>query len=244
MKENKYDDIVFFEKYSQMDRSKKGLDGAGEWNTLERMLPDFQGKRVLDLGCGYGWHCIYAAEHGAAQVVGIDISERMLEVAKEKSEGLPVTYICSAIEDLEFPEGSFDIVLSSLAFHYLPDFDLIAGMVNRVLVPEGRFIFSAEHPVFTSQGPQDWYYGPDGEILHFPVDRYFYEGKRNACFLGETVIKYHRTLTTYLNGLLSNGFEIVGFEEPQPTKEMINTVQGMKDELRRPMMIILSARKK
>lgn len=244
MKENKYDDIVFFEKYSQMDRSKKGLDGAGEWNTLERMLPDFQGKRVLDLGCGYGWHCIYAAEHGAAQVVGIDISERMLEVAEEKSAGLPVTYICSAIEDMEFLEESFDIVLSSLAFHYLPDFDLIAKMVKRVLVPEGRFIFSAEHPVFTSQGPQDWYYGADGEILHFPVDRYFEEGKRNACFLGEAVVKYHRTLTTYINGLLSNGFEIAGFEEPQPTEEMVNTIPGMKDELRRPMMMILSAIKK
>ena len=51
-----------------MDRSKKGLDGAGEWKTLENMLPDFQGKKVLDLGCGYGWHCEYAADHGAAEV--------------------------------------------------------------------------------------------------------------------------------------------------------------------------------
>ena len=60
MKENKYDDTVFFEKYSRMDRSVKGLAGAGEWPTLERMLPDFLGKRVLDLGCGFGWHCQYA----------------------------------------------------------------------------------------------------------------------------------------------------------------------------------------
>ena len=46
MKENKYDDPLFFEKYSQMDRSKKGLDGAGEWKTLENMLPDFQGNPI------------------------------------------------------------------------------------------------------------------------------------------------------------------------------------------------------
>ncbi|MBT9777521.1 methyltransferase domain-containing protein [Clostridium sp. MCC353] len=244
MKENKYNDSVFFEKYSQMERSKKGLNGAGEWNTLERMLPDFNGKKVIDLGCGYGWHCIYAAEHGAAQVVGVDISDRMLEVAGEKSQGLSIEYICSAIEDIEYPAGSFDIVLSSLAFHYLPDFDRIAEMAGRILTPGGSFIFSAEHPVFTSQGPQDWYYGPDGEVLHFPVDSYFYEGKRNACFLGEQVIKYHRTLTTYLNGLLSNGFEITGFEEPQPTREMVESIDGMKDELRRPMMFIVSAQKK
>lgn len=48
------------------------------------MLPDFKGKRVLDLGCGYVWHCIYAMENGASSVVGVDISHKMLEVAKGK----------------------------------------------------------------------------------------------------------------------------------------------------------------
>ena len=65
MKENKYDNELFFTKYSKMDRSKKGLSGAGEWSELQKILPDFKGKTVLDLGCGYGWHCKYAAEHGA-----------------------------------------------------------------------------------------------------------------------------------------------------------------------------------
>ena len=85
MKENKYDDEVFFEKYKQMERSQKGLEGAGEWETLQALLPDFAGKRVLDLGCGYGWHCLYAAEHGAVAVTGIDISERMLAAARAKN---------------------------------------------------------------------------------------------------------------------------------------------------------------
>ena len=73
MKENKYDNDVFFEKYSRMDRPKVGLSGAGEWSELQKLLPDFNGKRVLDLGCGYGWHCIYAAQHGAAYVLGTNI---------------------------------------------------------------------------------------------------------------------------------------------------------------------------
>lgn len=55
---NKYDDAVFFEKYSALSRSVEGLAGAGEWETLKSMLPEFNGKRVLDLGCGFGWHFI------------------------------------------------------------------------------------------------------------------------------------------------------------------------------------------
>lgn len=244
MKQNKYDDQDFFEKYSQMDRSKKGLDGAGEWKTLQNLLPDFKNKCILDLGCGYGWHCIYAMEQGADRAVGIDISQKMLEVAKEKTRFDNVEYLQMPIEDIDFPEESFDIAISSLAFHYLSSFEDIAKKVNKCLKQGGSFVFSVEHPIFTAYGNQDWYYDNNGNILHFPVDNYFIEGKRDANFLGADVVKYHKTLTTYLNGLLTNGFEILNIVEPQPPENMIDTVPGMKDELRRPMMLIVSARKK
>lgn len=243
MKQNKYDDEIFFEKYSKMDRSIKGLDGAGEWKTLESMLPEFTDKRVLDLGCGFGWHCQYAIEHGAKIVTGVDISEKMLAVAKEKTNK-NILYICKAIEDVSFNENSFDIVISSLAFHYIKSFEGIVKKVSDCLVHSGDFVFSVEHPVFTAYGTQDWYYDENGKILHFPVDNYFFEGERNANFLGEKVIKYHRTLTTYLNGLLQGGFEITEIVEPQPSEHLLHTVEGMQDELRRPMMLIISAKKK
>ena len=82
MKENQYDDSHFFEQYSHFPRSVEGLSAAGEWHALKALLPDFRGKRVLDLGCGFGWHCRYAAEQGAAQVMGIDLSEKMLAKAE------------------------------------------------------------------------------------------------------------------------------------------------------------------
>lgn len=243
MKENKYDDPVFYEKYSQMDRSKKGLEGAGEWKTLEKLLPDFKGKRVLDLGCGYGWHCIYAMEHGAVSVTGIDLSEKMLEVAREKTHFPQVEYLRMPIEDIDFRPDSFDVVISSLAFHYIRSFEDIVKKIDACLTRGGYFVFSAEHPVFTAYGTQDWYYDDQHRIQHFPVDNYFYEGERKATFLGEEVVKYHKTLTTYLNTLLVNGFELLNVVEPQPPVEMLS-IEGMKDEMRRPMMLIIAARKK
>lgn len=243
MKENKYDEPAFFEKYSGMDRSRLGLEGAGEWETLKKLLPDFRGKRMLDLGCGYGWHSIYAAEHGAAFVVGVDISHKMLRVAKEKTKFQQVEYRRMAIEDMKFEPESFDIIFSSLALHYIRSFSSAAEKVYTYLSPGGTFLFSVEHPVFTANGPQEWYYNEKGEILHFPVDHYYEEGKRTARFLGENVVKYHRTLTTYLQTLLQEGFIIRAVVEPQPPAHMLETVPGMKDEMRRPMMLIVSAQK-
>lgn len=243
MKENKYDDPVFFEKYSQMNRSKYGLAGAGEWETLRQLLPDFRNKRVLDLGCGYGWHCIYAMEQGASSVVGVDISRKMLEVAKQKTRFPQVEYICCAMEDAAFPEESFDVVLSSLAFHYVADFGRLTEKIRNLLKPGGNLTFTVEHPVFTAHGSQDWVYDERGEIRHFPVDRYFAEGQRTTVFLGERVIKYHRTLTTYLGTLLGSGFVIRHVVEPQPPEQM-KDMPGMEEEWRRPMMLIISADKR
>ena len=243
MKENKYDNEIFFQKYSQMLRSQKGLKGAGEWSELQKLLPDFQGKKVLDLGCGYGWHCKYAADNQASFVLGTDISQKMIETAKKINPAAQIDYRCIAMEDLDFPDDTFDVVLSSLAFHYIKDFDPLVSNISKWIKPGGSFVFSVEHPVFTSYGTQDWYYDENGKILHFPVDNYYYEGSREAIFLGEKVIKYHRTLTTYLNTLLQNGFELQHIVEPQPPKEMMD-MDGMKDEMRRPMMLLVSAVKK
>lgn len=240
MKENKYDNEQFYIKYSQMQRSQKGLAGAGEWSELQRLLPDFAGKRVLDLGCGYGWHCAYAAMQGASYVLGTDISEKMLQTAAEKNAHACVEYRRCAMEELQLKDDSFDVILSSLAFHYVKDFGPLAESISRWLTPGGTFVFSVEHPVFTSCGTQDWYYDEAGNILHFPVDNYYYEGKRDAVFLGEHVTKYHRTLTSYLDTLLKCGFTLQRIVEPQPPEEMMEQ-PGMRDEMRRPMMLLVCA---
>lgn len=240
MKENVYDNPSFFEKYGGMSRSKEGLKGAGEWPALEKLLPAFEGKRVLDLGCGYGWHCLYAASRGASKVVGIDLSAKMLEEAARRNSGETVEYRRMGIEDFDYPPESYDVVISSLAFHYLKELQEVFGKVNRTLAAGGAFVFTMEHPVFTAYGSQDWSRDAEGNALHWPVDRYFEEGRREACFLGEKVVKYHHTLTSLLQGLLQAGFTIRAVVEPQPTPAMLEDIPSMKEELRRPMMIAFS----
>lgn len=240
MKQNKYDDSNFFSAYQQMPRSIGGLAAAGEWHVLKALLPDLHNKSVLDLGCGFGWHCLYAREQQASSVIGVDISEKMLQQAREKTNDPAITYIQLPIEDIDFASEQFDVVLSSLAFHYIESFAAICRKVHSFLKPYGSFIFSVEHPIFTSREEQDWYADEQGNRLHWYVDHYQSEGLRETKFLTENVIKYHRTISTYFNDLIEAGFTIKAVKEPKPSAEMSND-PWMKDEERRPMFLIISA---
>ncbi len=60
-----------------MPRSvRRRLSGAPEWDAIQRLLPDLNGKSIIDLGCGYGWFCRWASAQGATQVTGVDLSEK------------------------------------------------------------------------------------------------------------------------------------------------------------------------
>lgn len=168
----------------------------------------------------------------------------MIAEAKKKNNFPNIQYETTAIEDYDYPTNAFDVVIGSLAFHYLESFRDICFKVHRTLKKGGSFVFSVEHPIFTAYGNQDWFYDEKGNRSHWPVDRYFDQGHRDSIFLGEKVVKYHKTLTTYLGDLLKAGFEINGIAESEPSAEMLETIPDMKDELRRPMFLIVSAMKK
>ncbi|GAY78245.1 ubiquinone/menaquinone biosynthesis methyltransferase UBIE [Sporolactobacillus inulinus] len=129
MKQNKYDDVVFFSEYEKMPRSVKGLEGAGEWPVIKAILPELKNKNVLDLGCGFGWHCRYAREQQASSVIGVDISEKMLQKARKMTDDSAVSCIKMPIEDINFSDSQFDVVISSLAFHYVKSFEIVCQKV-------------------------------------------------------------------------------------------------------------------
>lgn len=237
---NEYDNDVFFAAYAEMDRSKHGLAMAGEWHQLQPLFPELRGKTVLDLGCGYGWHCKYAASQGARAVLGIDASRQMLEVAKARNADPVIQYRACSMEEYSYPPEEFDLVISNLALHYIADLDEVYQKVYRTLKPGGVFLFNIEHPVFTAGVEQSWVTGEDGRPLYWPVDRYYDPGERETVFLGQKVLKYHHTLTQILGGLLRAWFWLEAVEEAVPPEEMM-CLPGMADELRRPMMLLVKA---
>lgn len=237
---NEYDNQQFFQEYAKMDRSRKGLEGAGEWHQLQPLFPPLEGKTVLDLGCGYGWHCAYAAAKGASQVLGIDLSEKMIAEAGVRNAHPTITYRVCGLDAFEYPAHTYDCVVSNLVLHYVADLDEVYWNVYRTLKPGGVFLMNIEHPVFTAGVGQDWAYGDDGRILHWPVDGYFATGARETNFLGCKVVKEHHTLTQILMGMLRAGFRLEAVEEAEPPEEMLG-LPGMADELRRPMMLLVKA---
>ncbi len=241
LKNNEYDNPEFFRQYAGMPRSRQGLSGAGEWNQFKEILPEFAEKSVLDLGCGYGWHCKYAAAQGARNVLGLDLSAKMLEEAARRNSHKVIQYQLCSLEDYEYPENCWDVVISNLALHYIKNLDRIFRNIHKTLKTDGVFVFNIEHPVFTAAPGQEWIRDGAGKPLYWPVDNYFYPGERKTNFLGCEILKEHHTLTQIVMGLLNNGFALEALEEAQPPGEMMD-IPGMADEMRRPMMLLVRAR--
>ncbi len=241
MTQNIYDNESFFEGYGRLARSVEGLDGAPEWPALRALLPALQGSSVLDLGCGFGWFCRWARQNGAARVLGIDVSEKMLARAAATTPDAAVTYVRADMERLEL-SASFDLVYSSLAFHYLEHLDRLMSEIHRVLVPGGSLVFSVEHPMYTAPSRPGWSVD-DGGRKTWPIDGYLDEGPRSTDWLAKGVIKQHRTLATYINMLLRHGFSLTHVEEWGPTSEQIASQPNWADERQRPPFLLVAAKR-
>jgi SAM-dependent methyltransferase len=240
MTQNIYDRPDFFQAYGQLERSVQGLAGAPEWPSLRALLPAVRGLRVLDLGCGYGWFCRWAREQGAARVVGLDVSEKMIERARTLTSEGAVEYLRGDLERPDFAAQAFDLVFSSLALHYVENLAGLLATVARVLAPGGQFTFSVEHPLYTAPTHPSWI-EVDGRMA-WPVDGYLAEGPRITDWLAAGVVKQHRTLGTYLNQLVGAGFEIAQVEEWGPSARQIALRPEWAVERERPMFLLIDTR--
>lgn len=240
MTQNIYDTPQFFEGYSQLARSVDGLAGAPEWPRLRSLLPEMAGQRVVDLGCGYGWFCRWAAEQGADSVLGLDVSQKMLERALASNSHPRISYRRMDLEQLELLKSSITLAYSSLAFHYISDLGSLLRTVHEALVPGGKLVFSIEHPIYMASLRPNWTIDAQGR-KSWPVDNYQVEGPRSTNWLSDGVIKQHRTLGTLLNLLISTGFTLDHVNEWGPSTEDLAACPSLAEEVLRPMMLIVAA---
>ncbi|GAB3923295.1 class I SAM-dependent methyltransferase [Kribbella albertanoniae] len=223
-----YDDPQFLAGYRQLRRERLGVNDDLEIPALMALLPPAGGLRVLDLGCGEGGLAERLAVGGAVEVLALDASAAMLANAVQHPR---IRYQRSDIAVLSVLPESFDLVVSSLALHYLEDFDGLVARIRRWLSPGGKFVFSIEHPVVTAP----LHARDDG------LDSYADEGPRQRTWFVDDVVKYHRTASSVLGALLRHGFQLDAVDEPQPSPEQVRASPRLAIHRERPPLLLVAA---
>ena len=244
--QNIYDRPEFFDGYKTLRDDPYCCNMIEEKPAIFSIIPDLQGKRVLDLGCGFGENCAEFARLGADRVTGVDISEKMLNAAA--GENPDMEFVRGDMSDLSFINDKYDVVTSSLAVHYLEDFEKFAGEVYSILAPGGYLVFSQEHPINTS-GLSGGSFGRDenGQITHFRLDNYMVSGIRRVDWFVDGIEKYHRTFSEIINALINAGFAIEKVLEPMPDEELSKGDPNREERAQRrrhkPIFLLIRARK-
>ncbi len=249
--QNIFDNDTFFEGYKSLRERKINANNLFEIPALFSLLPDVEGMRILDLGCGFGEHCKGFIEKGATEVVGIDISEKMLKIARVENSDPSITYIKMPIEELgtltekHQIAGGFDMVISSLVFHYIEDYSGVVKNVSSLIRTGGRFIFSQEHPLATCySGGDRWTKDEQGRKLHLNLKDYGRERENASTWFVDNVKRYHRMFSTIINTLIEAGFEIEKIIEPIATEEILKEYPEYDDLFMKPDFLLVKAVKK
>ena len=220
--QNIYDDEAFFQSFQDSRLSSVNFNDCIETPILLSMLPDLRGKAILDIGCGMGQHARQYADMGAASVLGIDISEKMLAYARAHNRADNIAYRRMAMEALDAIEGQFDLVTSSLALDYVEDFEGLMRLIHGRMKADAKFVFSMSHPIVTAwDGAYDRYTRTEtGERLYANLRNYCVEGLRKVDWIVDGYECYHRTVATLINSLIRAGFVIEECQEAHVSEEM------------------------
>jgi ubiquinone/menaquinone biosynthesis C-methylase UbiE len=212
---------------------REGMDVFRDLYSLPAFLAfigDIRGKKVLDVGCGEGYNTRIFAEQGA-DVVGIDLSKEMIQLAQEeeKKTNLGIQYFAASWTDLSLFKNEFDIILSTMALMDGPGYEQALKEFHRVLKPGGDLFFSITHPCFLPPGYSKLT-DENGMATHRVINNYSKEGpweftwqlskkadKSDARSV--TATSYHRMLSTYINNLLAAGFTLKEIGEPLPSEK-------------------------
>ncbi len=243
--QNVYDNQEFYKEYKKMRDGKINANELIEIPIIKTMLPNLEGKEILDLGCGAGAMSMFFAEKGAKSVLGLDISANMIKEAEEENAFKNVSFKIMAMEDIAQIDKKFDIVFSSLTFHYIEDFDKLMRDISGLLKKDGILLFSQEHPFATAsildkETPK--YIEKNGKRI-FHLSDYNVLGERKYLWNIEGVVKYHRNFTTLIKGIIKADMNILDLQESYASEEAIKLVPKYIYQKDRSYFLFIKAKK-
>lgn len=244
---NVYDNAEFFNEYQSMREQGVNANNLIEIPIMKEILPSVKGKTILDLGCGSGDMDAYFVKNGAKCVVATDISKNMISDAKKKHNSEKIDFKVLKMEKISSISEKFDIVYSSLAFHYVKDFNKLIKNIYNLLKPNGILIFSQESPLVSAP----IYIGEkiekrivvNGKTYNLFSD-YCNEGERNNYWNDVVVTKYHRTYVTLFKTLLKNNFEILEVLDSYASDEAIKLCPKYTLQKDKPYFVFFKVKKR
>ncbi|MCQ9122350.1 hypothetical protein BKG95_07110 [Rodentibacter pneumotropicus] len=247
-KSSVYDTENFFELYQKLRANPISLNEIVEKPTMLSLLPELQGKKLLDLGCGIGGHLQLYLKQGASTVVGMDLSANMLKQAQTDLEKCGqfhgrFSLYQLAMENLaDLPDENFDVITSSFAFHYVQDFPALLTAISEKLKPNGTLVFSQEHPITTCHKVGErWEKDGNKRQVAYRLNHYRDEGERERNWFKQPFKTYHRTTATIINHLIATGFQIEQMAEPM-LAEQPQWQEEFKDLQHRPVLLFVKAK--
>lgn len=179
-------------------------------------IPEIENKRICDVGCGQG-ELSYRISLLGANVTGVDVSEKLLKYARNR--GNQIDWINDdAMELLQIPDESFDIVVSSLMLMDVPNHKKVFEATNRILKPDGIMVWVITHPCF--QSPYSYPMG-DGSRKVMKYSPQFWKSNGKGT-IRSTLGAYHRPLSNYINDFINTGFLLKRIDEPEREDKSID----------------------
>ncbi len=193
-----YDDFASQYTEYMARREQTGIESDPIMPRFLALLGDVSGLSVLDAGCGEGYLSRIVASMGAS-VTGIDISPRLIEIARSKDPEGKITYLQADLSQ-PLPENRehFDLIVSRFVLNDVADYRGFLHTLGTVARAGGRFVLSMNNPY--------------SFVVRGHLNDYFETGKahpyRGMAQEGVKVHFYHRTLEEYLNAALAAGFQL------------------------------------
>lgn len=189
-----------FKRYSKRQEKNKRIQDLRK--KVYTHLRDISNKKILFAGCGNGLECVLAVSRGA-NVIGIDISEKEIELARRNCP--KAEFYVADLERTKFNNNSFDIIVSILAVMYKGNLGSVLKEFRRILKRKGIMILVVPHPI--------------RKMVKYNKMNYFVKGKKWEDSKGIKRFNYYRLFEDYFDSFVNSKLKVIKIIEPKPVKE-------------------------